>query len=83
VRDGEDGYFVECGDIKGLVQKLRIVLGSIATTEKLGKVGQQRYRNLFTATQTAHAFGDIYIKLLSPKTQRKLSRELTANSKIE
>ena len=73
VSDGEDGYFVECGDIKGLVQKLRIVLGSLATTEKLGKVGQQRYRNLFTATQTAHAFGDIYIKLLSPKTQRKLT----------
>jgi glycosyltransferase involved in cell wall biosynthesis len=73
VRDGEDGYFVECGVIKGLVQKLRIVLGSLATTEKLGKVGQQRYRNLFTAAQTAHAFGDIYIKLLSPKTQRKLT----------
>ena len=74
VRDGEDGYFVECGYIKSLVQKLRIVLKSLATTEKLGKVGQQRYRNLFTATQTAHAFGDIYIKLLSPKTQRKLTR---------
>ena len=73
VRDGEDGYFVECGDIKGLVQKLRIVLGSLATTEKLGKVGQHRYRNLFTAAQTAHTFGDIYIKLLSPKTQRKLT----------
>jgi glycosyltransferase involved in cell wall biosynthesis len=73
VSDGEDGYFVECGDIKGLVQKLRIVLKSLATTKKLGKVGQQRYRNLFTATQTAHAFGDIYIKLLSPKTQRKLT----------
>ena len=72
VSNGEDGYFVECGNIKGLVQKLRIVLGSLATTEKLGKVGQQRYRNLFTATQTAHAFGNIYIKLLGPKTQRKL-----------
>jgi glycosyltransferase involved in cell wall biosynthesis len=83
LRDGEDGYFVECGDIKGLVQKLRIVLGSLAKAEKLGKVGQQRYQNLFKPAQTAYALSDTYKKLLSQKTQRKLSRELTANSKIE
>jgi len=65
VKDGEDGFFVECGDIKGLVQKLRIVLGSLATTEKLGKVGQQRYRNLFTADQTANRFQSLYRKVFS------------------
>jgi glycosyltransferase involved in cell wall biosynthesis len=65
VRDGEDGYFVECGDIKGLVQKLRIVLGSLATTEKLGKVGQKRYRELFKADQTADRFQSLYRKVLS------------------
>jgi len=63
------------------VQKLKIVLGSLATTEKLGKVGQQRYRNLFTATQTAHAFGDIYIKLLGPKTQREQDSLLQTRKK--
>ena len=60
VQDGEDGYFVECGDIKGLVQKLRIVLGSHATTKKLGELGQQRYRDLFTADQTALSFSTWY-----------------------
>ena len=65
VRDGVDGYFVECGDIKGLVQKLRIVLGSLATTEKLGKVGQQRYRDLLTAGQTASRFQSLYRKVFS------------------
>ena len=60
VKDGEDGYFVECGDIKGLVQKLRIVLGSLATTKKLGELGQQRYRDLFTADQTALSFSTWY-----------------------
>lgn len=65
VQDGEDGYFVECGDIKGLVQKLRIVLGSLATTEKLGKVGQQRYRDLLTAGQTANRFQSLYRKVFS------------------
>ena len=65
VQDGEDGYFVESGDVKGLVQKLRIVLGSLATTEKLGKVGQQRYRDLFTADQTAKCFQSLYRKEFS------------------
>ena len=67
VRDGEDGYFVECGDIKGLVQKLRIVLGSLVTTEKLGKVGQKKYRDFFTADQTANQFKGLYWKVLSDK----------------
>jgi glycosyltransferase involved in cell wall biosynthesis len=65
VRDGEDGYFVECGDVLGLVEKLKIVLGSLAETEKLGNLGKQRYRNLFTATQTADRFQSLYQKVLS------------------
>ena len=60
VQDGEDGYFVECGDVKGLVQKLRIVLGSLAKTKKLGELGRQRYRDLFTADQTALSFSTWY-----------------------
>jgi len=65
VRDGEDGYFVECGDIKGLVQKLSIVLGSLATAGRLGGVGQQRYRDFFTAEQTAKRFQSLYRKVFS------------------
>jgi glycosyltransferase involved in cell wall biosynthesis len=60
LRDGEDGYFVECGDIKSLVQKLKIVLGSLAAVEKLGKVGQQGYREIFHPKQTANRFCAIY-----------------------
>ena len=67
VQDGEDGYFVECGGIKGLVQKLRIVLGSLATTKKLGELGRQRYRDLFTADQTANHFQGLYRKVRSDK----------------
>ena len=63
VKDGEDGYFVECGEIKGLVQKLRIVLGSLATAAKLGKLGQNKYKEVFAADKTARAFMKIYNKL--------------------
>ena len=65
VQDGEDGYFVECGDVMGLVEKLRIVLGSLATAEKFGGVGKQRYRDLFAADQTAKRFQALYQKVFS------------------
>ena len=67
VKDGEDGYFVECGDVTDLVQKLRMVLGSLITSKKLGDLGQQRYRELFTADQTAKHFQSIYRKMLGDK----------------
>jgi len=67
VRDGEDGYFVKCGDIKGLAEKLKTVLGSLATTKKLGELGQQRYRDLFAADQTAKSFQALYRKMFSDK----------------
>ena len=65
VQDGEDGYFVECGDVLGLVEKLKKVVGSLATTKKLGVLGQQRYRDLFTADQTASRFQSLYRKVFS------------------
>lgn len=67
VRDGEDGYFVECGDVLGLVEKLRIVLGSLAGTEKLGNLGKQRYREIFHPEQTASRFLAIYRQVLQKK----------------
>ncbi|CAM8619887.1 RfaG Glycosyltransferase [Candidatus Methylacidiphilaceae bacterium] len=67
VTDGEDGYFVECGNVMDLVQKLRIVLGAFITTKKLGELGQKRYRELFMADQTANHFQGIYRKVLSDK----------------
>jgi glycosyltransferase involved in cell wall biosynthesis len=67
VKDGENGYFVECGDLLGLVEKLKKVLGSLATIKKLGELGQQRYRGLFAADQTAKSFQALYRKMLSDK----------------
>ena len=67
VRDGEDGYIVECGDVLSLVEKLKKVVGSLPTTKKLGVLGQQRYRDLFTADQTANRFQSLYRKVFSEK----------------
>jgi glycosyltransferase involved in cell wall biosynthesis len=60
VKDGEDGYFVECGDVLGLVEKLKKVFGSMATIKKQGELGKQRYRDLFVNEQTALKFLKCY-----------------------
>jgi glycosyltransferase involved in cell wall biosynthesis len=60
VRDGEDGYFVECGDTDGLIKKMRVVLGSLVKGREMGDQGRENYRKLFLAKRTAEAFSKIY-----------------------
>jgi glycosyltransferase involved in cell wall biosynthesis len=62
VRDGEDGYFIECGDVNGLVGRLETVLGSFSKTKEMGDRGKQNFRELFIAKRT----GDRFIKMYHP-----------------
>ena len=62
VRDGEDGYFMECGDVNGLVGRLETVLGSFSKTKEMGDHGKQNFRELFIAKRT----GDKFIKMYHP-----------------
>ena len=41
VRDGEDGYFVERGDVDRLIQKIGKVMGSFAKTKEIGDEGKK------------------------------------------
>jgi len=60
VSDGEDGYFVNCGDLNGLIDKLRTVLGSYDKAKEMGDHGKKRYRELFSAAQTVENFMNVY-----------------------
>ena len=66
VRDGEDGYFMECGDVNGLVGRLETVLGSFSKTKEMGDHGKQNFRELFIAKRT----GDRFIKMYHPGGRR-------------
>ena len=59
VMDGEDGYFVESGDINGLIGRLETVLGSFSKAKGMGDRGKNNYRELFMAKRT----GDKIIKM--------------------
>lgn len=50
VRNGEDGYFVECGDVEGLTQKIGKVLGSFAKAQAMGNEGQNATGIFFSRT---------------------------------
>ena len=60
LRDGEDGYFVECGDVNGLIEKVGKLLGCFAKAQAMGDEGIKRYRNLFLAKDTSEFFLKLY-----------------------
>ena len=60
VRDGEDGYFVECGDVDGLIQKMGKVLGCFDKANEMGDRGKKNFRELFMAKRTGDAFMKMY-----------------------
>jgi len=60
VRDGEDGYFVECGDVNGLIGRLETVLGSFSKAKEMGERGKKTFRELFIAKRTGDGFMKMY-----------------------
>jgi glycosyltransferase involved in cell wall biosynthesis len=64
VRDGEDGYFVKCGDVDGLIKRIEVVLGSIVKTREMGELGNKRYKSLFLASLTSENLSELYAKTL-------------------
>jgi glycosyltransferase involved in cell wall biosynthesis len=60
VMDGEDGYFVECGDVNGLIEKVGKLLGCFAKTKEMGDHGKQNFRELFMAKRTGDGFMKMY-----------------------
>jgi glycosyltransferase involved in cell wall biosynthesis len=60
VRDGEDGYFVECGDVDGLTEKIGKVLGCFTKAKEMGDRGEKNFRDLFMAKRTGHGFMKMY-----------------------
>ena len=60
VRDGEDGYFFECGDVDGLIQKIEKVLGSFSKAKEMGDRGKENFRELFMAKRTGDGFMKLY-----------------------
>ncbi len=60
VMDGEDGYFVECGDVNGLIGRLETVLGSFSKAKEMGERGKKTFRELFIAKRTGDGFMKMY-----------------------
>jgi hypothetical protein len=75
VRDGEDGYFVECGDVDELIQKIGNVLGCFVKAKELGEQGRKSYRDLFLAKKelVASAF---YINVVGFLSLYNISHKL-------
>jgi glycosyltransferase involved in cell wall biosynthesis len=60
VRNGEDGYFVDCGDVDGLTEKIGKVLGCFTKVIEMGDHGKRNFRELFMAKRTGDGFMKMY-----------------------
>ena len=60
VKDGKNGYFVKCGDVNGLIEKVGKLLGCFAKAKAMGDEGKKCYRNLFLAEHTSENFLKLY-----------------------
>jgi glycosyltransferase involved in cell wall biosynthesis len=60
VRDGEDGYFVDCGNVSDLTARLILLIQNFAKTKKLGEKGKNGFRDLFLAKDTSEFFLKLY-----------------------
>jgi glycosyltransferase involved in cell wall biosynthesis len=70
VTDGGDGYFVECGEVNGLIQKIGKVLGCFAKAKEMGDRGKKTFRELFVVKRTGDGFMKMY-----HSSGRKLDQE--------
>jgi glycosyltransferase involved in cell wall biosynthesis len=60
VRDGEDGYFVDCGNVSDLTARLILLIQNFTKTKKLGEKGRNGFRDLFLAKDTSEFFLKLY-----------------------
>jgi len=65
VIDGETGFIIEDGDMKGAVEKISWLLSHPEESEKMGRAGYLRYKNLFTEEKWIENMERIHKEILS------------------
>jgi glycosyltransferase involved in cell wall biosynthesis len=68
VKDGEDGFIVECGAIEDLVLRIVELTNNPGKVVQMGNLGRSRYRQLFQPERTAERFLSLYKKLTGANT---------------
>jgi glycosyltransferase involved in cell wall biosynthesis len=67
VVDGENGFIIEEGDIKGAVEKISWLLTHPEESERMGRAGYVRYQNFFTKEKWYESMQKIHREILSFK----------------
>jgi glycosyltransferase involved in cell wall biosynthesis len=72
IRDGEDGYFVKCGDVEALIEKLTSLLRASRKKGQKANECRKKHRNNLLPKKTAISFYKLYKKILKiPITNNK------------
>jgi glycosyltransferase involved in cell wall biosynthesis len=70
VRDGETGFTVPRGDMEGLRERLKQLLGDPDLRARMGRSGRQRYEQHFTLSHTVEKTLAIYREIVPPSPLR-------------
>jgi glycosyltransferase involved in cell wall biosynthesis len=70
VRDGETGFTVARGDVEGLRQRLKQLLGDPDLRARMGRSGRQRYEQQFMLSHTVEKTLAIYREIVPPSPLR-------------
>lgn len=64
VRDGVDGFIVDCGDARAMEEKLRAMLADPARLADMGRSARERVLSSFTIEKEAAALNAVYKKFV-------------------
>jgi glycosyltransferase involved in cell wall biosynthesis len=67
VRDGEDGYLVEAGDVDGLAERLAALAADPALRERMGDAGRTRVIPRYAVARLVDEVDRLYRSLLEGK----------------
>lgn len=64
VRDGENGYLVERGDVGAVSDRIRRLLQDAGLRARMGRAGRARYERDFTLGQSVSRTLDVYRRVI-------------------
>ena len=71
IADGETGYLLPFGDVRGMVKAVRTLLGSPAHAAEMGKKAREHVRSHFTAGRTADRVAQIIDGLIRAPSKKQ------------
>lgn len=73
LQDGKTGFLVKTGDVKGLAEKIELLIRNRELREKMGEDGRRFVEDRFSLEALAKRHEDFYLRVLAHKKAKELT----------